>query len=191
MAFVEADCVSSHLLDFMRDRTEWTGTPTVLYDLLCDLASDTTKRQRSWPKAASALGKRLREAAPSLNRSGIEIVFPKGSVRTYAITGIRQSGDSAVLAVSAVINPEKTGGLGAQAGLQADITDEGLPVPLQAELQAVTAEDDLPVDGNPRENGRKDGKDGRDGRIHPLSNGDDRLDLDPDEEARISMREGA
>ena len=167
------------------------GTPTDLYDRLADLASDTTKRQRAWPKSASALGKRLREAAPSLSRSLIEIVFPKGSVRTYAISRIRQSSDSAVSAVSADGNAEKPLGLGVRAGLQADITDEGLPVPLQAELQAVTADDDLPVDGNPRENGRKDGKDGRDGRIHPLSNGDDRLDLDPDEEARIAMREGA
>ena len=44
-AFVAADYVSSHLLDFMEARTEWIGTPTDLYDRLTDLASDTTKRR--------------------------------------------------------------------------------------------------------------------------------------------------
>ncbi len=170
MAFVEADYISSHLLEFMEDRTEWTGTPTRLYDRLADLASDTTKRQRAWPKSASALGKRLREAAPSLRRSGIEIVFPRGTTRTYAIYRDGQSGDSAVTAVTAVVNPEKTGGLGVQAGLQAVTADEGLSAPLQAELQPVTADDDLAAGGNPRENGRNTGKDGKDGRIQPLSN---------------------
>ncbi len=51
-----------------------------------------------------------------------------------------------------------------------------MPLPLQAELQAETADEDLPAGGNPRENGRNTGKDGKDGRIQPLSNGDDRLE---------------
>ncbi len=162
-AFVESDCVSSHLLRFMKDQTGWTGTPTDLYNQLTDLASDTTKRQKAWPKSASVLGKRLREGAPSLRCSGIEIVFPKGKVRTYQISkrptekeGTKTSTESAV---SAVVSPGKIGDL----GLTADTTAELRPM----------AGDGLPSDGDHRENGRKDDKDDKDGKIHPLSNDDD------------------
>ncbi|MCH7490756.1 MAG: hypothetical protein IID05_08670 [Gemmatimonadetes bacterium] len=164
-AFVEADYISSHLLDFMEDRMEWTGTPTDLYDRLADLASDTTKRQKAWPKSANVLGKRLREAAPSLNRSGIEIVFPRGTVRTYAISRNGTSRDSVVGVVGVVANPEKTGDLGLTAGATTELD-------LQTDMTRPTTGGHLLSPGNPRENGRKNDKDDTDDRVHPLSNGE-------------------
>ena len=155
-AFVEADYIASHLLQFMEDRKEWTGTPTDLYDRLADLATDTTKRQRAWPKSANVLGRRLREAAPSLNRSGIEIVFPRGTVRTYAISRDGQSRDSVVTVDGIDGNPEKTGDL-----------------VVQTELQTTTTGDDLSAAGNPRENGRNTDNDDNDDKIRPLSTDDD------------------
>ncbi len=125
-------------------------------------------------------------------------MFPKGKIRTYQITKyLMGEGESrlevqtAVPAVTPVLNPEKTGGLGVQGELQADRSDDGLPSPLQAELQVVTGSDGRPSPGNPSETGRKDGSDSKNGRLHLLSNGDDSYELDPDEEARIAMREGA
>ena len=162
-AFVEADYISSHLLQFMEDRAEWTGTPTDLYGRLADLASDTTKRQKAWPKSANVLGKRLREAAPSLRRSGVEIVFPRGTMRTYAISRDRTSRDSVVGVVGVVANPEKTGDLGLTAGATTELD-------LQTDMTRPTTGDGLSSPGNPRGNGRKDDKDDKDDRIQPLSN---------------------
>ncbi len=167
MAFVEADYVSSHLLKFMEDRMEWTGTPTDLYDRLVELASDTTKRQKAWPKSANVLGKRLREAAPSLRRSGVEIVFPKGKARSYEISKHptkeevptdRSKRDSVVSVDSVVLNLEKPGGSGVTTELDPqteETTDDGLSSPR-----------------NPTENGRKDDNDDNDDRKRTQSSDD-------------------
>ena len=165
-AFIEADYVSSHLLDFMKSQECWTGTPTDLYDKLTDLASDTTKRQKEWPKSASALGKDLRKATPSLRRSGVEIVFPRGTTRKYTISRDGTGKDSAVTPVTAVVKPEKPYDLGLTAGVTAELGPT-------ADMTGPTASNDLPSPKNPRENGRSDGNDGNDGRIRPLSIVDD------------------
>jgi hypothetical protein len=56
-------------------RTGFTGTSSELLVLLSELASDSTRRSRRWPKAPNMLSSVLRRMADGLRSSGIEINF--------------------------------------------------------------------------------------------------------------------
>jgi len=58
-------------------RAGFSGTSSELLSLLSNLASDSTRRSRRWPKAPNVLSNALRRMAGSLRSSGIEIYFDR------------------------------------------------------------------------------------------------------------------
>ena len=78
---VEADPVAVAIESMIVDKGIWKGTATELLELLEQIVSDHTVRSKEWPKAANALGNRLRRIAPDLRKLGVDINFP--SSRTH------------------------------------------------------------------------------------------------------------
>lgn len=69
---LEADPVATSVIEFMEDQDSWSGTATDLLAQLDVQVNDTVKRTKSWPKTPSALGSRLKRAAPVLRSQSIE-----------------------------------------------------------------------------------------------------------------------
>ena len=68
--------------DVLMDGEErWAGTATELLALLEPYAPEGARFSRSWPKAPNALSQRLRRAAPSLRKLGIEMADYRESHR--------------------------------------------------------------------------------------------------------------
>lgn len=80
---VESDVVASRVVDLMRSRDEWTGTPAALLVAL----TPSDGRTGGWPTTAQALSGRLKRSAPALRESGIEFAFSRSNgVRRITIT---------------------------------------------------------------------------------------------------------
>jgi hypothetical protein len=71
VASVEAHPVGQAIRKLLENQDEWSGKPEQLLEELNLLVSEETRRQRSWPKSASALGRYLRRLAPALRKAGI------------------------------------------------------------------------------------------------------------------------
>ena len=87
---IEADPVASAVRAMMSLRTErtvWTGSATDLLGALGEVVGERVAKSKAWPDSARALSGRLRRAATSLRKIGIEIVFEReGRARTRTIT---------------------------------------------------------------------------------------------------------
>ena len=73
---LDADPLGAVLLKFMSEPAQlegWSGTATELLGQLTNLADDEVKRRRNWPASAAVLGKRLKELAPAVRPTGLEI----------------------------------------------------------------------------------------------------------------------
>ena len=57
----------------MKDRDEWQGTATELYQKLGSAATDEMRRSKAWPAAPNALGGEMKRLAPALRGVGIEV----------------------------------------------------------------------------------------------------------------------
>lgn len=74
---VEASLVGSALRRFMEslDQDEWRGTARELLEALNERKTEKTKRAKSWPADARALGSRLKRLATSLRGMGLAILW--------------------------------------------------------------------------------------------------------------------
>ena len=61
------------LLAFMADRNEWEGTASELLAALSERVSETTRKERDWPKRAHSLSGQVKRIAPNLRRLGIDV----------------------------------------------------------------------------------------------------------------------
>ena len=75
---LEANPVGEAVRLFMSNKTEWTGTASVLLPLLAALVGEQATKEQGWPKRANVLSGKLRRAAPALRKVGIHIVFGRG-----------------------------------------------------------------------------------------------------------------
>lgn len=69
--------VATVLRRFIEQKVQWSGTPTELFNTLTNLAQNqgiNTDKEKSWPKAAHILVRRLNELKTNLTLDGIEIV---------------------------------------------------------------------------------------------------------------------
>jgi len=73
---IEASAVALALRDLAGDG-EWNGTATDLLAKLTTLVSDTTRKEKGWPKSAQALSGAIRRLAPNLRKLGIGITFER------------------------------------------------------------------------------------------------------------------
>lgn len=80
---VESDIVASRVVEMMRSRSEWSGTPAALLEALTPL----TGRPTGWPTTAQALSGRLKRSAPALREGGVEVTSSRSNgVRRLTIT---------------------------------------------------------------------------------------------------------
>ena len=72
---IRANPVALAILNFMADRTRWTGTPANLLVELRSVALEESidTASRSWPASAESLGKKIRFVKSNLQDAGIEI----------------------------------------------------------------------------------------------------------------------
>jgi hypothetical protein len=102
-AVIEADLVATAVQNFMAARpdlkqqlplddparTKWSGTATSLLANLKLAITEEATKHRDWPKTPRALSGRLRRAAATLRRTGIEVTFDRdtgGKKRARTIT---------------------------------------------------------------------------------------------------------
>ena len=89
-ASVEADLVASTLVEFMREREFWEGTPTELHEALTTLVPEEKRKLKvgksyAWPQAPNVLTRRLRKAQVFLKQFGIRITGAHSGERTIRI----------------------------------------------------------------------------------------------------------
>ena len=107
---LESDEVGSTVLEFMKGRKEWTGTPTDLLKELNGIIPKGTQRRKFWPKRPNTLSNRLLQVAPVLRKKGIEIERSKSGKRNITITKVSKTTDSTDLTVQSADTMEKFGG---------------------------------------------------------------------------------
>jgi len=71
---VEVSLESDDVAASLRELAPFEGTTTDLLEALNAGVPDALQRSRSWPKTSQALSSRVRRAAPSLRRLGVEVV---------------------------------------------------------------------------------------------------------------------
>jgi energy-coupling factor transporter ATP-binding protein EcfA2 len=90
---LEGSTLAQVLLGFMSDRTEWAGTASELLNALTD-AADAAKvnisRDKSFPKAAHVLTRRLRELQPMLTAQGCEVSISR-TMKGSQVTLVKKS----------------------------------------------------------------------------------------------------
>jgi hypothetical protein len=89
---IEADLVATAVQSFMATRTQWEGTSSDLLAALKMAVGEDQTKLKEWPPSARALSGRLRRAAATLRKVGIEITFDRtpGGKRTRTITVARK-----------------------------------------------------------------------------------------------------
>ena len=105
---LEASPVAGPLLQILQDDGAWVGTASELFDVLQRRASDQVKRQKAWPKSASALAGQLKRLAPNLREAGWSVDYQRQSSRrlwtirrmTAATTSVASSGVTATAGCS-------------------------------------------------------------------------------------------
>jgi hypothetical protein len=101
---VEASPIALAVRGLAAQQEEWTGTATELLKLLTEQAGESATREKSWPRNANALSGRLKRAAPSLRKCGVEITFDRTTrKRTITISGmgVERVGETSSLPSSA------------------------------------------------------------------------------------------
>jgi hypothetical protein len=84
---LEAIPIAVAVRKLMRDNDEWTGTASLLLEVLTDLAGERAAKAEEWPMNGRALSGKLRRASSFLRRVGINIHFGlEGHMRTRTIT---------------------------------------------------------------------------------------------------------
>jgi hypothetical protein len=89
-ASVEGDLVASTLVDFMREREFWEGTPTELHESLTTLVPEEKRKLKvgksyAWPQAPNVLTRRLRKAQVFLKQLGVRITGTHSGERTIRV----------------------------------------------------------------------------------------------------------
>jgi hypothetical protein len=83
---IDADPIAAAVRAVMATRTVWTGTASDLLGALAEVVGERAAKAKTWPDSPRALAGRLRRAATSLRKVGIEIGFGReGRARTRTI----------------------------------------------------------------------------------------------------------
>ncbi len=160
---LEADPLAGAVIELLRGRTEWVGTPSALLQLLSDLVGDGQSRQRGWPKAAHSMSNRLQRLAPNLRAVGIFIEnLRTGQARQLRLVRTDNMRNGASLASSASSRAWNR-------SLDGDARD--------AAGDARDAAGDAPRAGNGAIHAQNDARDANDAPMQPLSEYDDEAEI--------------
>jgi hypothetical protein len=84
---IEANPVAQAIMEFIKDQTAWTGTPSELHSLLTPIAFRLgVSQSRGWPKDAPRLGRVLEILTPNLAAKGIALERSRAQQRLITIT---------------------------------------------------------------------------------------------------------
>lgn len=84
---IEANPVAQAIMEFIKDQTAWTGTPSELYSVLTPIAFKLgVSQSRGWPKDAPRLGRVLEILTPNLAAKGIVLERSRAQQRLITIT---------------------------------------------------------------------------------------------------------
>jgi hypothetical protein len=72
---VDASSVGILLRAFMRTRTEWSGSASILLEELKRIAPEDVRKSRNFPKDPTRLGRQLRRLQRPLGAEGISVAF--------------------------------------------------------------------------------------------------------------------
>jgi len=90
---IEADLVATAMQTFMASRTKWTRTSSDLLGALKMAVGEDQTKLKEWPPSPRALSGRLRRAAATLRKTGIEVIFDRApNVGRARIITIQLSG---------------------------------------------------------------------------------------------------
>ena len=99
---LDASPIARPLLEHMEEKWEWSGTLSELLAALEERVTDTTKKQRDWPKNGRSLSSHLKRVAPNLRVCGWDVTFDRSAKhRLCVITRIEPS-----VASSSASSPE-------------------------------------------------------------------------------------
>jgi hypothetical protein len=87
-AGIESSPVGSAIIQLMENLSEWSGTPTQLYNKLSDISSVHQVKSKAWPAAPKGLGNAIKRLLPSFRRVGIFITQQPAHDRLYKIEKI-------------------------------------------------------------------------------------------------------
>ena len=93
---IEADLVATAVQGFMDGRAQWSGTSSNLLGALKKAVGEDQTKLKEWPPTPRALSGRLRRAAATLRKVGIEVTFGReghARSRTIIIAQIQQGND--------------------------------------------------------------------------------------------------
>ena len=78
---IEASPIGPAIQGLMENQSCWEGTAQELLEKLehDNYPNENTRKRKDWPKSPQVLGKALRQIAPNLRRSGIEVKFDRGT----------------------------------------------------------------------------------------------------------------
>lgn len=88
---LESDEVGSSVMQLMKARNVWSGTPTDLLKKLNRIVSKSIQRRKYWPKRPNTLSNRLMQVAPVLRKKGIDVERSKSGKRKTTITKIQKT----------------------------------------------------------------------------------------------------
>lgn len=80
---IQENIVATAIIAFMEDKKEWEDTPTQLYDQLSSGSSfiSIDVKDKSWPKGAAALSRKLNEFSTPLKQMGISVTIKTHGTR--------------------------------------------------------------------------------------------------------------
>ena len=78
--------MATAVVTFMANRSVWTGTASLLLEMLTAVVSERVARSQVWPTAPHVLSGHLRRAAPNLRKIGIDVSWSKGHNEARMIT---------------------------------------------------------------------------------------------------------
>ncbi len=139
---ISSNPVASTLASFMEDREIWIGTPSDLLGRLTQLMPEDEKKDRSWPKTANVLVRRMNELKSNLSDAGIEIERNHGKETTLKITTFQQVGENTVAIVATVFPKEKQGFADDDMPTILSSADDTEKIPSQPKLLKTQQKDD-------------------------------------------------
>jgi len=167
---IDAEPIAATVRAVMATRTVWTGTASDLLGALAEVAGERVAKSKTWPDSPRALAGRLRRAATSLRKIGIEIGFGReGRARTRAIH---------ITAAPALPGPEQAGVLPSAPSASSASAMKSSPAKGFADVPLRTVANDADgsvgrggetVRANPLKNNGETAADGADANITPPS----------------------
>lgn len=101
---IDASPTAQAIMEFIKDKTDWSGGSAALYGLLTEIA-DNLKLKNNFPKSPNWLWRRIREVRTNLLAQGLKI--DKSETAQGSIVTITKLTNTASAATTAILNLEK------------------------------------------------------------------------------------